>query len=141
MIKIFDKCPACGGTIIVTECECTNCQLEMRGEFQLGRFATLSEDQLTFVQVFLRARGNLTEVEKVLGVSYPTIRNKLDEINTTLDRTETSPTATPGKRENPADSPTSSIDEARRTILQQVSTGELSATDAIQKIQNLRGGK
>ncbi len=141
MIKIFDKCPACGGTIIVTECKCTNCQLEMRGEFQLSRFATLSEDQLTFVQVFLRARGNLTEVEKVLGVSYPTIRNKLDEINTTLDRAETSPASNPIKRENSSEPVIDSNDEARRAILQQVASGELSATDAIQKIQNLRGGK
>jgi len=81
MQKLFNQCPACGGQLIITECKCPACQLQMRGEFQTGQLSSLSDETLTFIKVFLSARGNLTEVERVLGISYPTIRNKLDEIN------------------------------------------------------------
>ena len=140
MIKLFEQCPACGGPIVITECRCATCQLQMRGEFRPGLFSTLSEDQSAFVRVFLRARGNLSEVEKVLGVSYPTIRNKLDEINKTLERAEATPTPTPDKGAGAAVTP-NPAEEARRAILQQVSAGELSAADAVQKLRDLQGGK
>ncbi len=133
MLKFFDKCPGCGGTLVITECKCTECGLEMRGEFRPPQFATLSDDQLTFVRHFLRARGNLSELEKVLGVSYPTIRNKLDEINKTLDAAEAAanrPEADP----DPAES-------ERQAILRQVSAGQISAVEAVEKLRNLQGGK
>src|SRR5512142_3500535 len=95
MLKFFDKCPGCGGALVITACECTECGLEMRGEFRPPQFANLSEDQITFVRHFLRARGNLSEVEKVLGVSYPTIRNKLDEINRALESDDAAAAARP----------------------------------------------
>ncbi len=139
MIKLFEQCPACGGPLIITECRCANCQLQMRGEFQVGAFSTLSEDQLTFVQVFLRARGNLSEVEKVLGVSYPTIRNKLDEINKTLDRAEASSTASSAKPAQAASAKLDPTEEARQAVLQQVAAGKISAVDAVQKLRDLQG--
>ncbi len=141
MLKLFDKCPACGGPIIISECKCENCNLVMRGEFRPDPFSTLSSDQLTFVRVFLRARGNLSEVEKVLGVSYPTIRNKLDEINLSLDRVETAPDSNTSKIAGLLASSTSPADDVRRAVLQQVSAGSLSLTDALQQLKGLQGGK
>jgi hypothetical protein len=141
MLKLFDKCPACGGPIIISECKCENCNLVMRGEFQPGPFSVLSVDQLTFVRVFLRARGNLSEVEKVLGVSYPTIRNKLDEINSALDRVETVPEINTSKNAGLSTSTAIPADDVRRAILQQVSAGSLSLTDALQQLKGLQGGK
>ena len=141
MLKLFDKCPACGGPIIISECKCENCNLIMQAEFQPGPFSILSADQLTFVRVFLRSRGNLSEVEKVLGVSYPTIRNKLDEINSTLDRVEMLPETNTSKSAGPSTSAGTSADELRRAILQQVSAGSLSLTDALQQLKGLQGGK
>jgi len=141
MLKLFDKCPACGGPIIISECKCENCNLVLRGEFRPDSFATLSGDQLTFVRVFLRARGNLSEVEKVLGVSYPTIRNKLDEINSALDRVETLSDINATKNAGISASTTTPADDVRRAILQQVSTGNLSLTDALQQLKGLQGGK
>jgi hypothetical protein len=141
MIKLFDKCPACGGVVAVTECQCTNCHLQMRGEFRTGEFTTLSEDQLTFVKVFLRARGNLTEVEKVLGISYPTIRNKLDEINSTLDRAEGASESIPSQRAAPTKIDGGSKDQSRKEILRQVAAGELDAADALQRLQKSKGAE
>ncbi len=132
MIKLFEQCPACGGPLIVTECRCANCQLQLRGEFRLGLFSNLSEDQLTFITAFVRARGNLTELEKVLGVSYPTLRNKLDEINKALDRAEAI--------EKQAARPISP-EQARRAILQQVAAGKVSATEALEQLRGMQGGE
>jgi hypothetical protein len=132
MPKLFDRCPSCGGEIVLTECRCSACQLQLRGDFRLGLFARLSDDQSTFVRVFLRARGNLTEVEKALGISYPTIRNKLEEINQTLDAADA--------HEAPAIKPAGPMDAERRAVLQKVERGELSAADAVQKLRHLRGG-
>ena len=131
MIKMFNQCPACGGPIIITECRCTSCQLQLRGEFELGQISHLSDDQLTFIRVFLAARGNLTEVERVLGISYPTIRNKLDEINSALNQTA-------AKKPETAREPLVSGEE-RRIILQKVAEGQLSTSEAMQKLQEQKG--
>lgn len=137
MIKMFQQCPACGGPLVITECRCANCHLQLQGEFTLGSFSTLSEEQLAFVRVFLRARGNLTEAEKVLGVSYPTIRNKLEEINKALDRAESNAQ----ERAAEATSEPNPEEETRRGILQQVADGTLSAVDAVEKLRDLQGGE
>jgi hypothetical protein len=139
MINLFNQCPACGGPIIVTECKCANCQLQMRGEFLPGRFSTLSDDQLTFIRVFLRARGNLSEMERILGISYPTIRNKLEEINSAFDTIQglTSPSSQNNAGVNEFDPE----EQARKDILQKLADGHFSAGEALQKLQNLKGGK
>lgn len=116
MQNMFDKCPACGGPLVITECQCSRCQLQMRGEFQPGRFFCLSAEQMTFIQVFLSTRGNLSEVERILGISYPTIRNKLDEINEILKRTG------------------EAAKESRKQILQDVADGKLSPVAAVEKL-------
>ena len=138
MLKLFERCPACGGPLIITECRCANCQLEMRGEFQPGQFSVLTPDQLTFIRQFLRVRGNLTELEKVLGVSYPTIRNKLDEINLALDRAESLPVG-PAQVEMPVSADPG--EQARQAILRQVAAGQLTATEGVQRLRSLQGGK
>ncbi len=122
MLKLFEQCPACGGQIVITEIQCANCHLKMQGEFTPGLFSTLSSDQLNFVRAFLRVRGNLSEMEKVLGVSYPTIRNKLEEINNVLDFAEQNPV--PAKSE-------------RSAILDKVAAGELDAAQALEQLKNV----
>lgn len=136
MNRMFDRCPACGGRLVVTECRCTNCAMQLRSEFSLGLFSTLPEDQLSFISLFLRARGNLSEVEKVLGVSYPTIRSKLDEINKALDRAE----ALAPAEADQDNSSTMAAEEARRAILQQVADGKLPAIEAVEQLRHLHGG-
>lgn len=123
MLRLFEQCPACGGAIIITEIRCADCHLKMQGEFKPGLFSTLSDDQLTFVRAFLRVRGNLSEMEKVLGVSYPTIRNKLEEINQALERAEQAPAP--------------DANTARSAILQQVASGKLDAAQALEQLKEL----
>ena len=125
--------------LVITECKCPACQLQMRGEFQLGQLSTLSDEALTFIKVFLSARGNLTEVERVLGISYPTIRNKLDEINNALNRTDASRRTTPEKIEQFTETKPVSAEETRKDILQQVADGRLSPAEAVQKLREVQG--
>jgi len=139
MQKLFNQCPVCGGQLIITECKCPACQLQMRGEFQSGQLSTLSDDELTFIKVFLTARGNLTEVERVLGISYPTIRNKLDEINNALNRTNDATEIRQKKLSNTLETNQTSIEDTRKDILQQVADGRLSPTEAVQKLREVQG--
>lgn len=76
----LSDCPACGKKMIITSYECPSCHVEVRGKFKPGKLASLSKEQQEFVEIFMMKRGNLKEVEKTLGISYPTVRNRLDEV-------------------------------------------------------------
>jgi hypothetical protein len=78
--KLITECPSCGGGLTVTHLRCGACELELQGEFEANEFARLSQDKLSFLRCFVGCRGNLREVEAVLGISYPTIRARLDAL-------------------------------------------------------------
>ena len=80
MRKIIEKCPACQNDVIVTRIRCTRCACEVIGEFQPTIFNRLSPENLTFVETFVRLRGNVREVARELRVPYSTIRNHLDDV-------------------------------------------------------------
>jgi hypothetical protein len=73
-------CPACQGALHISELRCSACDTNVRGEFPLSPLGNLSEDHLDFIKTFILSRGNIKEVESQLGISYPTVRNKLDEV-------------------------------------------------------------
>ena len=142
MQKLFNRCPACGGQLIITEVRCPECRIQIRGEFQPGQFATLSDDELTFIRVFLSTRGNLSEVERTLGISYPTIRNKLDEINDILNRAGEA--AVPRQeKSSEAEAPAlADAGETRIDILQRVADGQLPPEEAMRRLGEAgEGGK
>ncbi|WP_373897519.1 DUF2089 domain-containing protein [Haloimpatiens sp. FM7315] len=85
--KVISKCPVCNSNLTVTRLECKKCGTVIQNEFQLSKFAYLSKDQLDFIEVFLKCRGNIKDVEKELGVSYPTVRSKLYDAITALGYT------------------------------------------------------
>jgi len=78
--EILGKCPVCESETKVTEIHCKKCDTTIRSEFDLCKFCKLSEQQKYFIEVFIKNRGNIKELEKELGISYPTVRNKLDEV-------------------------------------------------------------
>ena len=139
MQKLFNQCPSCGAHLVITECKCPACQLQMRGEFQPGQLSALSDESLTFIKVFLSARGNLTEVERVLGISYPTIRNKLDEINNVLNRTDAADELRQKNLSSAPKTKTTTPEDTRKDILQQVADGRLSPAEAVQKLSEVQG--
>src|SRR5215471_14608583 len=78
--KLLSACPSCGSELEVRELVCTRCDTQVRGHYRSCDFCRLSDEQSTFLRLFVTSRGNLSEVEKRLGVSYPTVRAKLDEV-------------------------------------------------------------
>lgn len=77
---LLTNCPVCSRALKITKLQCTHCQTTVENEFEVSRLAALGREQLHFIEIFLKCRGNIKEVEKELGISYPTVRGKLDEI-------------------------------------------------------------
>lgn len=87
--KVLNRCPVCSSKLLVKKLQCSKCSTVIENDFELSKFDYLTTGQLEFVEVFLKSRGNIKDVEKALGVSYPTVRAKLDEVLTALGyRTE-----------------------------------------------------
>ncbi|MEI3605294.1 DUF2089 domain-containing protein [Pseudogracilibacillus sp. SE30717A] len=77
---VIHSCPICSNSLRVKKLECSHCHTRIENDFTLSKFASLSVEQMNFVEVFLVSRGNIKEVEKELGISYPTVRSRLNEI-------------------------------------------------------------
>ncbi|MCI6275958.1 MAG: DUF2089 domain-containing protein [Clostridium sp.] len=82
--KVLNRCPVCSSKLLVKKLQCTKCNTVIENDFELSKFDYLNKGQLEFVEVFLKSRGNIKDVEKALGISYPTVRAKLDEVLMTL---------------------------------------------------------
>ncbi len=124
--KIIEACPTCGGPLAITEVRCESCGTEVHSHYQPCPFCRLTPEQMSFILLFVQSRGNLSEVEKALGVSYPTIRGKLDEIIRIVSAPAPAP-ATP-----PAHDPS-------RDILARVAGGRLSPGAALAALRQARG--
>jgi hypothetical protein len=74
------RCPACEGPLSVKALYCETCGTEVFGRFLPNEFALLPREHLDFLRLFVKTRGNLKEVERILGVSYPTVRARLDAL-------------------------------------------------------------
>src|SRR2546427_3726641 len=77
---VIGRCPICNETLRVVRLDCESCGTRLEGSFSLGRFPSLSTDQLQFLETFIRARGDFKDVERELGISYPTVRSRVDAV-------------------------------------------------------------
>ncbi|MGI8913936.1 MAG: DUF2089 domain-containing protein [Chloroflexota bacterium] len=121
--EVLGQCPVCGEALEVTKLQCPSCRTSVEGRFSLDRFARLSREQLQFLEAFLRARGVIKDVEEALGISYPTVRGRLDELLRTLDLGDDR------ERER----------ERRRVILADLSDGTISSEQAMSMLAALKG--
>ncbi len=80
MRPILLKCPSCETNLTVTSLGCPDCAISIDGDFELPRLLKLTRAQIDFIEVFIKNRGIIREVERELGVSYPTVRARLDEV-------------------------------------------------------------
>ncbi len=76
--KLLGKCPVCRQNLKVTRLRCPSCSTEIAGDFEPCPFCRLDEAQEKLITVFLKRRGNIREVERELGMSYPTVRARLE---------------------------------------------------------------
>ena len=84
MNKVIGECPICNSDLRVTKLSCTRCGTEITGDFQLSKFNYLSKEHLYFIEVFIKNKGSIKQIEKELGISYPTVKKNLDEVIVSL---------------------------------------------------------
>jgi len=127
--EVISNCPVCESQLTVTRLHCNTCGTTIEGEFSVGRFSRLNRDQYALLESFLRSRGNLRELERELGVSYPTVRNRVEALLRSLDLADGTPIPVEPVRGN--DPAATAVDpETRRQILERLARHELSAEQA-----------
>ena len=116
---VLHDCPVCHKPLHITKLHCPACGTSIEGDFQAERLLALTPEQRSFVLSFLRGRGNIREMEKELGISYPTVRARLDQILAALGLE-----ANPGK-EKPA----------RKEVLEMLAQGEITQEQALDMLK------
>ncbi|MCB0118724.1 MAG: DUF2089 domain-containing protein [Anaerolineales bacterium] len=125
MPQIPQSCPSCASPLVVTQLTCTSCGTGVVGKFELSPFFRLSNESLKFLEVFVRNRGNVKEMERETGESYWTIRRRLDEVITEM-----------GIEEEPKPD---DISTRRQEILGRLSSGEINVQEATKLLSQLKG--
>jgi len=121
MYPVLGRCPVCGESLTVTRLHCRSCDSALEGHFQLGRFYQLSPEQLSFVETFVRNEGRLNKVQEELGLSYPTVRSRLNDVIRALGY-EVKEEATLSA-------------EQRRNVLEELAQGKITSDDAVKLLQ------
>jgi hypothetical protein len=130
---VIATCPVCEHELSVTRLRCGDCGTTIEGEFGVGRFGRLTREQTALLESFLRSRGNLRDMERELGISYPTVRARVEALVRALgfgprDEAESAPP------------PVATADDmvaGRREILERLSSHQLSAEEAAEAIRAL----
>ena len=115
------SCPSCGHGLMIESLRCPVCSTAVAGQYPLSRFMLLRPEQLQFCETFLFCRGNLKDVGAMLDISYPTARNRLDELLAALD----------------FDGQGSGVKENRLAILDRLKQGEITLEETLSL---LKGG-
>jgi hypothetical protein len=131
---VISTCPVCSGELAVTRLHCRSCGTTLEGDFSVGRFGRLTREQLALLESFLRARGNLRDMERELSLSYPTVRSRLEALVRVLgfgpradaDEADTEPVADPAASR-----------ATRQEILERLARHEINADEAADAIRAL----
>lgn len=109
-----------GERIVVERVRLADKDIAIEGAFELPELARLNLEDQVFITAFVRSHGSIKEMERIFGVSYPTIKSRLTRIADSLKFVETNPTP------------------SRNEILERLERGEISAQDAIQELEALK---
>lgn len=124
MPLIPQSCPSCSAPLIVTQLTCTSCGTGVVGKFELSPFHRLSPERLKFLEVFVRNRGNVKEMERETGESYWAIRRQLDEVIAEMGMK-------PPREDD--------LSTRRQEILARLSRGEINVQEATKLLSQLKG--
>ncbi|MBC8143407.1 MAG: DUF2089 domain-containing protein [Armatimonadetes bacterium] len=128
--RIITQCPVCDAAMRVSELSCTHCDTRLSGAFESPPLARLPAEHQRFAETFLLCRGVIRDVERELGVSYPTVRARLDAAVAALE-TVTRPASPMPIMGSDASQAT----VARQQILHDVQAGRLSPADAAEALR------
>ena len=108
----------CGDQLALTRLSCPDCETELSGVFEACEFCSLDADEREMLRVFLSSRGNMKELERHLGVSYPTARARFDKL---LQRLDLEPSDEPDRPD-------------RLSLLEALSRGEIDVGEALDRL-------
>lgn len=124
MSKAAGRCPACGQSDWeIAKLRCRSCQTTAEGAFGLSRLGSLSAEHQEFIEIFVRCRGNIKDVERELGISYPTVRGRLDRAIDALGFAA------------------EDLAARRRKVLDALERKEMTAEEAVQALRGLFEGE
>lgn len=123
--KVPHQDPVTGGELYISELASDESGVSIRGRFEIPRYARLDAEQSKFLETFLRCRGMLNSMERELGISYPTVRSRLDSLLDALDLKPIKEDGKPGKAL-----------EKKKKILDMLEKGEISAEEAKARLKN-----
>jgi len=109
------RCPECDQLMQIRRVHCPECGLTLDGEFDLSALGRLSPVDQVFVFNFLRSHGSLKQMEELYGISYPTVKNRLNAVVTQLDRAFEVPST-------------------NSAVLEELARGEITVTEALRRI-------
>ena len=140
---VIATCPVCSGELTIARLHCRTCGTALEGEFGVGRFGRLDREQLSLLESFLRSRGNLKEMERELGISYPTVRGRVDALIRSLGLAEGG--AVDADFDDDMDLDDAAGDETdaaagRRDVLERLARREISAEEAATALRDLGSG-
>jgi len=122
--KAPSRCPVCDHELTISSVACRHCQTKIEGNFTTCGFCKLPPEQLEFVEVFIKCRGNIKDVEKELGISYPTVRGRLEGVIQALGYNPDRNAAAEKDQE-----------ERRQEILQALESGEMTPQEAARQLK------
>ena len=137
---VIATCPVCSGELTIARLHCRTCGTALEGEFGVGRFGRLDREQLSLLESFLRSRGNLKEMERELGISYPTVRGRVDALIRTLGLAEEGAAEGEFPEEDADDEEAIAAGDAaaeRRDILERLARREIDAEQAASALREL----
>ena len=135
---VIATCPVCSNELAITRLHCGSCGTTLEGDFSVGRFGRLNRDQLALLESFLRSRGNLREMERELGISYPTVRARVEALVRALGFGARADAATGDTADD--DTAVTPLARTRDSILERLARREISAEEAALAIRDLGKG-
>jgi len=132
---VIATCPICSGELEISRLHCSSCGTTIEGEFGVGRFGRLSHEQMALLESFLRSRGNLKEMERALGISYPTVRARVEALVQALGLADSEAVDIVVDVEAELADPT--LAAARREILERLAKGDIDAAGAAEALRGV----
>jgi hypothetical protein len=139
---VIATCPVCAGELAISRLHCRTCGTTLEGEFGVGRFGKLSREQMALLESFLRSRGNLKEMERALGISYPTVRARVEALVQALGLAdgESGPELVDdGDGREAGAAAGADTATQRRAILERLAKREIDAAAAAEALRDLEG--
>jgi hypothetical protein len=131
---VLTRCPVCAHELSIRRLECGGCGTALEGDFQLGWLRALSAEQLGFLKVFVEARGKIKDVEAALGLSYPTVVARLEELVRAVGEGAPPPAATPHPHPHPHPAAPESAAQ-RMEILEDLAQGRIDPAEAARRLR------